>query len=153
MTKEFVEIMKPINDNPSYSISDIRSTLAYVMEDGYNDRFTFTDNGIIMEVYDEHLANRVLTCEYTDGHYIMSPFPDTDTDDRLVLKDGPDDQSPWLQLNEWLDAYDTEYSVTDKQYIAYLEKKVEKLEQQLNDEHCKLVVAEIERDTLKEKDS
>lgn len=138
------------NDNPPFSISDIRSTLAYMMEDGYNGRFTFTDNGIVLSVYDEHLANRVLTCEYVDSHYIMSPFPDTDTDDRCVLKDGPDDPSAWVQLNQWLDSYDAEYPVTDKQYIAYLEKKVEKLEQQLNDEHCKLVVAEIERDTLKD---
>lgn len=135
-------------NNPLYTISDIRSTLAYMMEDGYNDRFTFKDNGSVLEVYDEHLFKRVLTCEYVDGHYIMSPFPDTDTDDRLVLKCGPDDQSPWVQLNKWLDAYDTEYKVNDKQYITYLEKKVEKLEQQLNDEHCKLVVSEIELDTL-----
>lgn len=137
-----------LND-PPYSISDIKFTLAYMMEDGYNDRFTFTDNGDVLEVYDEHLFKRVLTCEYIDGNYLMRPYPDRGTGDQLVFKGGPDAPTPWLQLNTWLDKYDAEYPVSDKQYIVYLEKRIEKLECQLNDLNCKLVATEIERDILK----
>jgi hypothetical protein len=122
-----------------WSLEAIASSLQLEFEEGYNERYAFTLTDNKLSVDDLHLMVNVCTIEpYSEG-YILRPHEETV--DAIVL-DGTS-ESPWLFANQFVDLYDTEHPVSQEQYVAYLEHKVEQLEALLADKQSKLVAMDI----------
>lgn len=122
-----------------WSLEDIASSLQLEFEEGYDDRYTFTLTDNKLSVDDLHLMVNVCTIEPYGEGYILHPHEDTV--DAIVL-DGTS-ESPWLFANQFVDQYDTEHPVSQEQYIAYLEHKVEQLEASLAEKQAALTIMDI----------
>ena len=121
-----------------YTMQEIGSTLEYLIEEGYNDRFSVSvlDSGVI--VNDTHMGVGVCSLEYDGQSYFLHPAEDI-VDDIMV----PEDNTPWCELLQFVDLYDVEHPVSKDRYIEYLETRIEHLEDKLSSKHAELIADEI----------
>ena len=119
-------------------MQEIASTLEYLIEEGYNDRFSVSvlDSGVI--VNDTHMGVGVCSLEYDGQGYFLHPVEDI-VDSIKV----PEDKTPWSELLQFVDLYDIEHPVSKDRYIEYLETRIEHLEDKLSSKHAELIADEI----------